>query len=507
MNGLTAIQIQARAQQIRRSSSVGRASGGGGGVWSPQAGPQARAYQSTADVIGYGGAAGGGKSDLALGMAGTLHRRSIIFRQVFPSLRGLIERSRDIFNADARAHLKDSFNESLHVWRLDDGRMIEFGAVQYETDKKKHQGQPRDFMAFDEATELPESVVRFLMGWNRTTTLGQHCQVLLTFNPPMDDAGEWVVRFFAPWLDEDYPDPAEDGEIRYVAMGERETFYRTHEEAPEGALLKTRTFFHAALRDNPILAASGYGATIEALPEPLRSLLKGNFHAAKMANPWQVIPAEWVRLAQQRGRERTKPDVSLQSIGVDPSRGGDDDMAIAKLYGNWCAPILTYPGASVPDGPTGAALVLPFTRDGVAVGVDVIGVGSSTYDSLIAVGIKATPINNAESAGDARDKSKKFKFRNIRAASYWALREALDPVSGDDLALPDDPELRVDLCASTFKVTTAGIQIEDKEEIRKRIGRSPNKGDALVIAHWNIVGVKKPPVVIPFSATQPSSWR
>jgi hypothetical protein len=248
-------------------------------VWQPQDGPQRQAFESQADIIGYGGAAGGGKSDLALGMAGTQHRRSIIFRQVFPSLRGMIERSREIFNADTRPHQKDSYNESLHVWRLDGGRMIEFGAIQYEGDRKKHQGQPRDFMAFDEATEFPESTIRFIMGWNRTTTPGQHCQVLLTFNPPMDDAGEWVVRFFAPWLDAEHPNPAKDGELRYYAMidtqdGPIEQEFVSVADVPAGITPKSRTFFHATLKDNPILAAQGYGATIDALPEPLRSLLK-----------------------------------------------------------------------------------------------------------------------------------------------------------------------------------------------------------------------------------------
>lgn len=458
-------------------------------IWAPQEGAQALAYASTADQIGYGGAAGGGKSDLQLGFAGTRHRRSIIFRRVFPSLRALIERSREVFNAPGRSHLKDSFNEQLHLWRLDDGRLVEFGSCQYERDLKKYQGQPHDFLGIDEATEFPESFIRFLMGWNRTSDPHQQCRTLLTFNPPFDEGGSWVIAFFAPWLDEHCPDPAADGEIRYVArIDDRDMFYRRPGDAPEEAraTLKTRTFFHASLSDNPILEATGYGATIDAMPEPLRSLLKGNFAAARAADPWQVIPSVWVRLAQQRWRERQQPDVPLQSLGADPVRGGQDQFTIARLYGNWCAPIESWPGALVPDGPAGAALVVTALNGAqdVAVGVDVIGYGSSTYDSLIALGVDAVAVNNSESADDARDRSGKFKFRNVRAASYWALREALDPDHGDDLALPDDPELFADLCAPRFRVTTAGIQMNGKDEIKQLIGRSPDKGDALVLAHW-----------------------
>ncbi len=161
-------------------------------------------------------------------------------------------------------------------------------------------------------------------------------------------------------------------------------------------------------------------------------------------------------------------------------------MASASLYGSWCGPLATGPGAMVPDGPTAAGLVVQALGGEMSapVGVDVIGVGSSCYDSLGASGVDAVPVNNSEGAPDARDRSGKLRFRNVRAASYWALREALDPEHGDDLALPDDPELLADLCAPRYKVTTAGVTIESKDDLKARLGRSPDKGDALVIAHW-----------------------
>src|SRR5215510_5800282 len=84
-------------------------------IWTPQAGPQAEAYDSPADVIGYGGGAGGGKSALGLGFAATKHRRSIIFRRVFPSLRGLIEDSRQLLIRPG-----DRYNDGIHIWRTTD---------------------------------------------------------------------------------------------------------------------------------------------------------------------------------------------------------------------------------------------------------------------------------------------------------------------------------------------------------------------------------------------------
>ncbi len=458
--------------------------------WTPQDGPQALAYASMADQIGYGGAAGGGKSDLLLGMAGMQHHRSIIFRQVFPSLSAMIERSREVYNADGSSHADDSFNESLHRWRLYDKgmeRMIEFRAVQHETDLRKYQGQPHDLIGIDEATELPEAWVRFLSGWNRTTRPGQRCRIVLTFNPPMDESGSWVIAYFAPWLDSDHTDPAQDGELRYVArIDDADVFYRTPEDAPEEAraMLKTRTFFHASLKDNPALASTGYGATIEALPEPLRSLLKGNFNAAKIADPWQVIPSAWIKAAQLRWTAK-QPDDSLLSVGVDVARGGKDKTVIAKLYGRWLAPLDKYPGSSTPDGPTVAALVLPYSHALLGLFVDVIGVGGAVYDALRG-SVRVAGINFAEGVPMERDKTGKLKFRNVRAAAYWRLREALDPVSGDNLALPPDAELAADLSAPKWSLTTGGILIESKEDIKERIGRSPDSGDALALAYYGV---------------------
>jgi len=461
----------------------------GGGVvpalWTPQDGPQAAAYASVADVIGYGGAAGGGKSSLLVGMAGTLHRRSIIFRRVFPSLRGMIEYSREVFNADDRAHLKDSFNEQLHVWRLSDNRMVEFGAVQHEQDRKKYQGQPHDFIGIDEATEFPEAVVRFLMGWNRSTVPGQRCRTVLTFNPPLDESGSWVIPFFAPWLDDTHPHPAADGELRYYAVVDgAEQEYVTAADVPDGVRSRTRTFFHASLRDNPILDATGYGATIDALPEPLRSLLKGNFNAARIADPYQVIPMAWIKAAQARWTAQ-QPSDALLSVGVDVARGGRDKTVIARLYGTWLAPLAKYPGASTPDGPTVAALCLPYATSLCGLFVDVIGVGAAVYDALKG-SVRVAGVNFAEGAPLERDKSGKLKFRNVRAAAYWKLREALDPVSGDMLALPPDPELAADLAAPKWSLTAGGILIESKEDISERIGRSPDCGDALALAYYGI---------------------
>lgn len=62
------------------------------------------------------------------------------------------------------------------------------------------------------------------------------------------------------------------------------------------------------------------------------------------------------------------------------------------------------------------------------------------------------------------------------------MREALDPEANNGIALPPDPRLRADLCAPHWKPKGPLIQVESREEIFKRIGRSPDWGTACVLA-------------------------
>lgn len=448
-------------------------------TWRPNPGPQSEAYHCDADVIGYGGAAGGGKTDLALGMAGTKHYNSVIFRRVFTSAEEIIERSHTLWDGLGR------YNGQSHRWKFAD-RIVRFASIPMEKDKRKYQGQARSLMVFDEAPEFSESQIRFVMGWNRSTDPRvKQCQALLTFNPPMDDSQAWIVTFFAPWLDEGYDDPAQPGEIRYVArIDDRDMFYRTPEDAPESvrATLKTRTFFRAVLSDNPQLAATDYGATIENMPEPLRSILKGQFDAGSVIDPWQVIPTAWIKAAQERWKQRPKPDRPLSAIGADIAHGGADKTVIAKRYGDWFDQLLKYAGKETPTGQAAAGLILQaMGEDLVIPNIDAIGYGASAADDLISRGYSVNAVN-VSMATTARDRTGRFTFKNVRAELHWKLREALDPSRNPTLALPPDSELLGDLKAPQFSISAGGIAIEEKKRIKERIGRSPDCGEAVMLA-------------------------
>ena len=467
-------------------------------LWYPLPGPQVDAYLSPADELFYGGAAGGGKSDLVLGLAVTEHRRSVIFRREGVQLSGpagLIERSREIIGRQGR------YNGLERAWRdLPGGRAIEFGACQYDRDKHAYQGRPHDFIAFDEISEFSEGIFRFLVGWLRTTEPGQRCRVICTGNPPSHADGEWVIQYWGPWLDEHHPNPAQPGELRWFAVLEGKSVEvdgpEPFEHQGQSITPRSRTFIPARLSDNPYLSETDYGTVLNNLPEPLRSqLLYGDFTIGLDDNPWQVIPTEWVRAAFQRWEQREAPDTPLSALGVDVARGGNDKFVIAPRRDTWFGPLVKRSGREVPDGPTGAALVATTLGDesDALVNVDVIGVGASVYDQLAGqrkedgTPYNVFPVNFSESTS-ARDRSGMLAMRNIRAEAWWAMREALDPVRGDNLALPPDRELLADLVTPQWKISASGIQIESKDEIKKRLGCSPDCGDAVVLANYGTYG-------------------
>jgi len=125
-------------------------------LWAPANRPQWEAILSSADEVFYGGAAGGGKSDLLLGLALSLHSDSLIFRREYAQMtgaRGLIDRSREIVGSRGR------YNSTEHVWRDVDGRRtLEFGSMPHEHNKFRFLGRPHDFIGFDEITEFSRTM-------------------------------------------------------------------------------------------------------------------------------------------------------------------------------------------------------------------------------------------------------------------------------------------------------------------------------------------------------------
>ena len=112
--------------------------------------------------------------------------------------------------------------------------------------------------------------------------------------------------------------------------------------------------------------------------------------------------------------------------------------------------------------------------------IDVIGIGSSPYDIAKLQGLQPIAMNASEKS-HKRDRSAKLSFANKRAEWWWKFREALDQNYNPQITLPDNPKIVAELTAPLWSLTMRGILIESKDEIKKRLGRSTNLGDAIVM--------------------------
>ncbi|RYF53218.1 MAG: terminase, partial [Comamonadaceae bacterium] len=184
-------------------------------IWVPQAGPQSAAFHSQADILFYGGSAGGGKSELLLGLSLTEQEHSIVFRREAVQLIGLEERMTAILGS------RLGYNGQDHLWRLPDKKVLELGSVQKPDDWMKYQGRPHDFKGFDEITHFTELQFRTLIGWMRTDNPNVRQRVVAAGNPPTTAEGEWVKRYWAAWLDPQHPNPAKPGELRWYVTNEK----------------------------------------------------------------------------------------------------------------------------------------------------------------------------------------------------------------------------------------------------------------------------------------------
>jgi hypothetical protein len=165
------------------------------------------------------------------------------------------------------------------------------------------------------------------------------------------------------------------------------------------------------------------------------------------------------------------------------AQGGSDQTVLAARYGGWYAPLERKPGIACRQGGDVAAMVVRARRNNCPVVVDVGGGwGAEAVGALERNGIPVKAYRGlTPSMASSREGG--LKFCNRRAEDWWRMREELDPGRefGSAIALPPDASIKADLAAPHWEMTARGIKIEDKAEIRKRLGRSPDDGDAIVM--------------------------
>lgn len=214
-----------------------------------------------------------------------------------------------------------------------------------------------------------------------------------------------------------------------------------------------------------------------------------------------LIRLSWCQAAQQRGADPVEGKalrVGPKAMGVDVAQSENGDQAaVAAGVG---AMLLTIRAFACPNATTlGRQVWAQMKDEGVRpehVGVDPIGVGAATVNALdeacelaglprtqrCSGGAKPLPALSRAADGATMDwLTDANRFRNLRAQMWWQLREDL---RNGLIGLPADLELFRELTIVQFKDEGAVVTIESKDEIRKRLGRSPDKADAVVYWNW-----------------------
>jgi hypothetical protein len=194
-----------------------------------------------------------------------------------------------------------------------------------------------------------------------------------------------------------------------------------------------------------------------------------------------LIPLEWIEQAQKRWLSAKKPDLPLR-LGVDVAGMGRDNSVFCHRH-DWYVDRLSIVGrAGVADhmqvaGETANNLKQPQNK----AFIDTIGEGAGVYSRLIELNYKnAFSCKFSESAEGLSDITGVYKFANMRAYLFWAIRDWLNPAYNSKACLPPSDELTEELTQIKWKFQSNGsIIIEPKEDIKQRLRRSPDWSDAL----------------------------
>ena len=223
--------------------------------FAPQEGPQEAFLASDADVVIYGGAAGGGKTRALLMEAARFNYikgfSSVIFRLSWGDITnpgGLWDESQELY-----PYLGAKERQSALSWTWNSGAKVVFSHFQHPKYKANWQGSQIAMIGWDELTHFTQDIFFYMLSRNRSTC-GVRPYVRCTCNP---DPDSWVRTFIDWWIGEDgYPIPERSGIVRYFVRESGEvSWYDRKKDIPKHLRLfaKSCTFIPASLTDNPAL--------------------------------------------------------------------------------------------------------------------------------------------------------------------------------------------------------------------------------------------------------------
>lgn len=211
-----------------------------------------------------------------------------------------------------------------------------------------------------------------------------------------------------------------------------------------------------------------------------------------------LIPQQWIEAAQERwklaqGKEPVSDELRL--LGVDVAGMGRDSTCYCERKGRWVAALTSRNSGGQADHMAVAGEIVARRRKHprMVVSIDTIGEGAGVFSRCIELDDKRYIISCKYSEGakqfdrDLSDITGQYKFVNMRAYLFWCVRDWLNPKNETGAMLPPDSQLAEEATEIRWSFRSDGkIIIEPKEDIKKRLGRSPDKFDALANTFYPI---------------------
>ena len=204
----------------------------------------------------------------------------------------------------------------------------------------------------------------------------------------------------------------------------------------------------------------------------------------------QLIHANWLALAKLNWLETMPPEDEEIILGLDPARFGSARSALCCRRGKKVLWLRFRQGCETTD----LVRWLEDVQQEVTasrIAIDDIGVGAGVVDQAREKGLPAIGVNFSSRATDAE------RYINTRAECYWRLREALQ--KGELVIPPFEFLLEADLLAIRYELKKK-VQIEEKKEVSRRLGRSPDAADSLALTFAFHVGESSEVADLPSSS-------
>lgn len=196
-----------------------------------------------------------------------------------------------------------------------------------------------------------------------------------------------------------------------------------------------------------------------------------------------LIPLHWIERANENWKIKEDGSRTGNKYGVDVAGMGRDSSVICKRKDNYVFPFESFTGNGKAEHMKLVGTIvnkLTNTIDTHAY-IDTIGEGAGVYSRLLELGFNnAISCKFSEGAKNLKDHTEVYEFENMRAYLFWCVRDWLNPAINPDACLPRDDELLQEATEIKWKFKSNGkIIIEPKEDLKKRLKRSPDKFDSL----------------------------